>query len=260
MVTDPTRLTAWIEALSFDVRVVTNRSSQELWVTPAHEAGPLVVVRPGDHDTWEIIHEHRVPASVLSSQWQASWDADPPAAGVALAAREVADTFVLVDATTREDGGDLVVQFGVPVFDEDLTRQAFVLSLSSMQKAARGFERVLARRAQELAMWHEFEAGSDQHRKEQEALLDAMAVPVPEPAATAAVPAVAAHPMEGWAATHTIARPAQAWAQPDPNGAVIGVLERRVPVQVVERQGDWARVVCSNTWSAWVDGRNLKGR
>jgi hypothetical protein len=28
-------------------------------------------------------------------------------------------------------------------------------------------------------------------------------------------------------------------------------------VHVGERQGDWARVVCSNGWSAWVDGRQL---
>jgi hypothetical protein len=28
-------------------------------------------------------------------------------------------------------------------------------------------------------------------------------------------------------------------------------------VAVVARQGDWTRVLCSNGWSAWVDGRDL---
>ena len=28
-------------------------------------------------------------------------------------------------------------------------------------------------------------------------------------------------------------------------------------VQLAERQGDWARVVCSNEWSTWVDARQL---
>jgi hypothetical protein len=28
-------------------------------------------------------------------------------------------------------------------------------------------------------------------------------------------------------------------------------------VQLAERQGDWAKVLCSNGWSTWVDGREL---
>ena len=28
-------------------------------------------------------------------------------------------------------------------------------------------------------------------------------------------------------------------------------------VQLTEQQGDWARVLCSNGWSAWVDARQL---
>jgi SH3-like domain-containing protein len=37
-----------------------------------------------------------------------------------------------------------------------------------------------------------------------------------------------------------------------------GTLEARLPVQVTDRQGEWAHVVCSNGWSAWIDARNLK--
>jgi hypothetical protein len=35
-------------------------------------------------------------------------------------------------------------------------------------------------------------------------------------------------------------------------------LDPGLDVQVAERWGDWARVVCSNGWSAWVDGRLLE--
>ena len=47
------------------------------------------------------------------------------------------------------------------------------------------------------------------------------------------------------------------WTAPDPGAAPGEVIAEGVPVQVVERAGDWARVECSNGWSAWVDGRLL---
>ncbi|MCQ0021562.1 hypothetical protein M4914_00265, partial [Streptomyces somaliensis DSM 40738] len=34
-------------------------------------------------------------------------------------------------------------------------------------------------------------------------------------------------------------------------------LDPFLPVRLLERTGDWARVLCSNGWSAWVDGRLL---
>jgi hypothetical protein len=46
------------------------------------------------------------------------------------------------------------------------------------------------------------------------------------------------------------------WATADtsqPTAAISGGLE----VQLAERQGAWARIVCSNGWSTWVDGREL---
>jgi hypothetical protein len=38
---------------------------------------------------------------------------------------------------------------------------------------------------------------------------------------------------------------------------VVARLDPFLPVRVVERAGDWARVVCSNAWEAWIDGRRL---
>ncbi|MFF4604992.1 hypothetical protein ACFY12_19945 [Streptomyces sp. NPDC001339] len=34
-------------------------------------------------------------------------------------------------------------------------------------------------------------------------------------------------------------------------------LDPLLPVQVIDRRGDWAQALCSNGWSAWVDGRLL---
>ncbi|MFJ9572953.1 hypothetical protein [Streptomyces bacillaris] len=47
-----------------------------------------------------------------------------------------------------------------------------------------------------------------------------------------------------------------AWEAPDP-ARPTDPLDALLPVQLAERQGDWAYVVCSNGWAAWVDGRLL---
>lgn len=46
------------------------------------------------------------------------------------------------------------------------------------------------------------------------------------------------------------------WAGPDPSEPATP-LDPLLPVQLTESRGDWARVLCSNGWSAWVDGRML---
>ncbi|WP_369381486.1 hypothetical protein [Streptomyces sp. cg36] len=47
-----------------------------------------------------------------------------------------------------------------------------------------------------------------------------------------------------------------AWESPDPGRPTVP-LDALLPVQLVDRRGDWARIVCANGWSAWVDGRLL---
>lgn len=48
-----------------------------------------------------------------------------------------------------------------------------------------------------------------------------------------------------------------AWTQPDGSAQPAAHIEARVELQLLERTGDWARIVCSNGWQAWVDGRLL---
>jgi hypothetical protein len=44
------------------------------------------------------------------------------------------------------------------------------------------------------------------------------------------------------------------WAEPGTTGVA---LDANLPVQVLEWREGWARIVCSNGWEAWVDGREL---
>lgn len=68
--------------------------------------------------------------------------------------------------------------------------------------------------------------------------------PQPQPVAAAFAP------------THTVPpQGLQAWAAPDPAGAVVATLGGGLPIQVTEVRGAWANIVCSNGWTGWVDGR-----
>jgi hypothetical protein len=88
--------------------------------------------------------------------------------------------------------------------------------------------------------------------------------PAPTPSATpggyaplTGQPAPQAHPASSaFAPTHTVPpQGMQAWAAPDPTGAVVATLGGGLPIQITEVRGAWAHVLCSNGWTGWVDGR-----
>ncbi|WP_406859082.1 hypothetical protein ABZO31_02055 [Streptomyces sp. HUAS MG47] len=59
--------------------------------------------------------------------------------------------------------------------------------------------------------------------------------------------------------THVVPRDGlPAWEAPDPS-LPTDPLDAFLPVQLLDRVGDWAQILCSNGWSAWVDGRLLVG-
>ncbi|MGW4566014.1 hypothetical protein ACWEN3_27555 [Streptomyces sp. NPDC004561] len=61
----------------------------------------------------------------------------------------------------------------------------------------------------------------------------------------------------GFRPTHVVPpRGLAAWDAPDP-ARPTAPLDPLLPVQLVERRGDWAHIRCANGWAAWVDGRRL---
>ncbi|MFF8386334.1 hypothetical protein [Streptomyces kanasensis] len=57
--------------------------------------------------------------------------------------------------------------------------------------------------------------------------------------------------------THVVPRHGMAtWESPDTARPTVP-LDPFLPVRLLERTGDWARVLCANGWAAWVDGRLL---
>lgn len=61
----------------------------------------------------------------------------------------------------------------------------------------------------------------------------------------------------GFRPTHVVPQQGMpAWEMPDPAAATVP-LDPLLPVQLIDRRGDWGRILCSNGWTAWVDGRLL---
>ena len=61
----------------------------------------------------------------------------------------------------------------------------------------------------------------------------------------------------GFRPTHVVPSDGMpAWEAPDPARPTVP-LDPLLPVQLVERRGDWAHIGCANGWAAWVDGRYL---
>jgi hypothetical protein len=99
------------------------------------------------------------------------------------------------------------------------------------------------------------EAGASPYAQPQAAAQPAAAA-YPQPYAAATPQPVPAQ--AGFAPGHRVPpQGMQAWAAPDPNGQVVAQLGGNLPVQVTEMRGAWARVLCSNGWTGWVDGRLL---
>ncbi|WP_225805201.1 hypothetical protein [Streptomyces sp. NK15101] len=72
-----------------------------------------------------------------------------------------------------------------------------------------------------------------------------MSVPVPE------------YDVPDFRPTHVVPRSGlSTWEAPDP-ALPTAPLDAFLPVRLVERAGDWGRVLCSNGWTAWVDARLL---
>ncbi|MEV1055325.1 hypothetical protein [Streptomyces sp. NPDC049887] len=61
----------------------------------------------------------------------------------------------------------------------------------------------------------------------------------------------------GFSPTHVVPGDGMpTWQAPDVSSPSVP-LDPFLPVELVDRRGDWGRVMCANGWSTWVDGRLL---
>lgn len=259
MMADMATFKRWIDGTGLHTRLVVDATLEELWVSPSAEEEPIALVRRRNDECAEVVHERRLDERELHDVWAAPWDGTTPTAVVNAAVGDMVLAFPLVGASTAPDGAGLELRLVAPVFHDELSRQAFLFTLSSVLNAAHLLTRMSERRADALADWRRFEGALNERNARQQELIEQITRP------TVAVPTASPTPAPTnsatiWTPTHELARRSTAWVAPDPSSAVAGTLERRVPVEVLEWRGEWCHVRCSNDWSAWVDRRALKSR
>jgi hypothetical protein len=99
----------------------------------------------------DVSYTRRLSAPELATNWRDPSNVSPPIDELGTAVRYVAARFPLVVGDALDDAGGAVVRFSAVVFDEQLTRQAFALTTSSVLKAADMFEAGSKARAEQLA-------------------------------------------------------------------------------------------------------------
>jgi hypothetical protein len=249
VIVDSATLAAWIEGWGF--RVERTGTDGLLVQEPAGD-GAVVVSRTSS-ETWEVAQERTIPLTSLQTDLDTPWEDDDPAAVLRRGVDDVTALFPLVEASTHADATDATVNLRAPVFADGLTRQAFLLTLSSVLKAAGALDTGMKLRAEQLEEWRRLEARSREREEELREILEPMRV---EPEPTAESPATSTV----FAPTHETTHSTPAWSAPDSAPPPVATMDPRVPVQVLERGGDWAHVLCENGWSGWIDGRALVER
>lgn len=201
-----------------------------------------------DAGAWDV----SVPVGVSSADIARDWAVpeelaqglDPqfrtPADLFAQEVRQIASIFPMIEARLTNQHDAVIVEFVTALFDEGLNHQSFALTLWNLLHAVDEYERVRSLRA-----------------RQHDAITRLRAELPGGTFDSAPTPPVVATVASTWTPTHTTTRPAQAWQEPDPTSAHTGTLDARLPVQLLERRGEWAHVVCSNGWSAWIDARDL---
>jgi hypothetical protein len=285
-----TRLAAlgvWGRHLGLDTEVLSEDGTEKLRFRDS--VGGDIFVVPDAADLWMVSHIRSVSRAALTDWEPAGNAAHDAVALLQQTTTGIVELFPLVTAAVRVRGDGVAVELTAPLVEPDLSPQAFLLTVASLVSASRALTEVLASRAELVAARKELERELAARDAASRASSSPSGVPITsgppgDSVTTSEVPMWAPHdaavstaateqipsPLQtatgaatlptAWSPTHEARKRAQAWERPDPNSAVTGMVERRIPVQVLEREGDWAHVVCSNGWSAWIDGRNLKAR
>ncbi|MFD8707355.1 hypothetical protein ACFV1W_33025 [Kitasatospora sp. NPDC059648] len=153
-----------------------------------------------------------------------------------------------------------VVSQGLTRAREDWSAVRFGLRALGVVQAC-GLAAEFLRPIPELDLPEEVYRPEPEPEPEPEQVTATVAAPVSEPLSRPPAP-----PVSPERTTEPVFRPTHrvpsggmsAWAAPDPSLKAVTRIDARVELHVLERAGDWAHIVCSNGWSAWVDGRRIE--
>jgi len=158
-----------------------------------------------------------------------------------------------VTAAHDAAGGGVTVQ--THVYEDGLTKNSFVHAAAEVARTARLLTSLATASASAAATAGAYASATPTPSPYGQPAPGMQPLPAPS---FSPAPAPQPSPSYGpaWAPSHTVPpQGMRAWAAPDPAGPVVANLAPGLPIQVTEVRGAWARIVCSNGWTGWIDGR-----
>lgn len=163
-----------------------------------------------------------------------------------------------VSASVDRTGGNTAVTAQTYVYADGLSKNSFMQAVAEIARTSRLLSGLTGTAAAAAEPAAEVVAATTAYSPTPASTYAPAATasqPMPAPSFTPA-PAPQPQPASQWVPTHSVPpQGLRSWAAPDPNGPVVANLAPGLPIQVTEVRGAWARIVCSNGWTGWIDGR-----
>lgn len=161
-----TTLKTWVEGLG--LRVKGESTAAALQVGLPALGSPLFTIKSERSNFWQITHQRRIADSTVNSEWGIGEPPEPPIALLTKAVQHLAMGFPLLSAQVSRSESNVVIEFKAPIYGDGLTRQAFMLTVSSVVKSVEAFDALSAHRTRQIEVWKELEVKEDALREKYE--------------------------------------------------------------------------------------------
>lgn len=154
-----TTLKTWVEELG--LRVKGDSTAAELQVGLPSLGAPLFTIKSERSDFWRITHQCRIADSTVNSEWGIGEPSESPISLLTKAVQHLATGFPLLSVQVSQSESNVVIEFKAPIYGDGLTRQAFMLTVSSVVKSVEAFNALSAHRTRQIEVLKELKVKED---------------------------------------------------------------------------------------------------
>ena len=148
---DATTVRTWLAELGLDASPQAGAAGEEVTFGLQGGVDRRGAIRWRTPAVMDVFHTTQVPAAELWTHWRDPSNVATPVTELRDAVQYVAARYPLVTGEASEYQGGAVVYFSSVLFADQLSRQAFALTVSSVLKAAEAFDAGAKSRAEQLA-------------------------------------------------------------------------------------------------------------
>lgn len=160
-------LKIWVEELG--LRVKGESTADILQVALPALNAPVFTIKSERTDWWQITHQRRIAGSKVNSEWEIGGEpSEPPITRLTIAVQHLATGFPLLSVHVSRSEPNVVIEFKAPIHGDGLSRQAFMLTVSSIVKSVEAFDALSAHRVRQIQVLKELKAEEDALREKYE--------------------------------------------------------------------------------------------